>query len=262
MGMKMLSAISILICLAFFTFGCFAAEADFYCAYVAKTENGTLFYIDVFCNNKVAAAVFELGFDSGLAEYREISSTDSDGHVSVNLKEDKVIIAFASSSAKNGKLCRVTFNGKGSGDCLFSLHMNQACDGDYNYINGLADQSLSVRLGKDGRVSGSSSSSASSGSELSDRSGSSGSKSTKGKKSEISSDDNADDSKSKGGLYDMRKNDPLKYVLLGAGGVVFVGALVFSGYYLGRKKRLKANVAKDNVSVGDDTPADEKQDQT
>ncbi len=260
--MKMLSAISILICLAFFTFGCFAAEADFYCAYVAKTENGTLFYIDVFCNNKVAAAVFELGFDSGLAEYREISAADPDAHVSVNLKEEKVIIAFASSASKNGKLCRVTFNGKSPGDCLFSLHMDQACDGDYNYINGLADQSLSVRLGKDGRVSGSSSSSASSGSDLSDRSGSSGSKSTKSKKSEISSVDDADDSKSKGGLYDMRKNDPLKYVLLGAGGVVFVAALVFMGYYLGRKKRLKANAAEDNVSVDDDTSTDEKQDQT
>lgn len=256
--MKRLSALMILICLALFSFSCFAAEEDLYCTYVAKTESGTLFYIDVFCNHKVAAAVFELGFDSGLAEYREVSAADSDGHVSADIKAGKVIVAFASGTAKSGRLCRITFNGMSSGDCLFRLHMNQACDSEYNYINGLSDQSLSVRLGKDGKVTGASSSSASSGSDSSVGSESTGGKSSKGKKSEISSVDNDDASKSRGGLYDMRKNDPLKYVLLGAGGVVLVGVLIFTGYYLGKKRRLKAKTAEGSVTVGADTPTDEK----
>lgn len=259
-NMKRFFAIIIMICLASFSFSCFAAQGDFYCSYTAKTENGTLFYIDVFCAHKVAAAVFELGFDSGLAEYREVSAADPDDHVSADMKKDKVTFAFASGEAKSGKLCRITFNGISSGDCLFDLHMDQACDGDYNYISGLSDQTLSVRLGKEGKISGSSSSVTSTGSNPSEKSGSKSSdgKTVKGDKSEMSSaDDNA--SKSKGGLYDLRKNDPLKYVLLGAGGVVLIGALIFTGYMLGRKRRAKENAAEDNSSASGDTPEDEMQ---
>lgn len=248
MDLKRILALIALLCIPFFSFGCFAAEGDLYCSYEAKTENGTLFYIDVYCKRDVAAAVFELGFDSGTAEYREASAADSAGNVRANLNGDTVTVAFASGTAKSGKLCRLTFNGLRSGDCRFSLHMKQACDGDLKYISGLPDQSLTVKLGKDGKVTGSSSSSSASKADPTDKSGSksSGNKSSKSDKSEISSADD-DSSKEKGVLYDLRKNEPLRYILLGAGGVVLIGLLVFSGYLIGRKKSLKADTAKDKT---------------
>ena len=258
--MKRLLLLITLICIPFFSFGCLAAEGDFYCSYTAKTENGTLFYIDVFCDHKVAAAIFELGFDGSTAEYREVTAADPADTVRANLTGDKVTVAFASGNAKSGKLCRFTFNGLRSGDCLFSLHMRQACDDDLHYINGLPDQSLTVSLGKEGRVSGSSSSSssASSGSSASDKteSKSSSGKSVKGDKSEISTAD-SDASGSKSGLFDMRKNDPLRYILLGAGGVVLIGALVFAGYLIGRKKRAEASPHED--SEGADAPEEKNE---
>lgn len=262
--MKRLLLLITLICIPFFSFGCLAAEGDFYCSYAAKTENGTLFYIDVFCDHKVAAAVFELGFDGSTAEYREVSAADPADTVRANFTGDIVTVAFASGNAKSGKLCRFTFNGLRAGDCLFSLHMRQACDDDLNYIKGLPDQSLTVSLGKDGRASGSSSSlsssSASSGSNASAKteSKSSNSKSVKGDKSEISTAD-SDDSGSKSGLYDMRKNDPLRYILLGAGGVVLIGALVFAGYLIGRKKRAEAEPREDSASAGADAPEEKNE---
>ena len=260
--MKRFFAMITLICIPLFSFGCYAAEGDLYCSYEAKTENGTLFYIDVYCKREVAAAVFELGFDSKAAEYREVTAAESADNVRAKLNGDSVTVAFASGTSRSGKLCRFTFNGLRSGDCRFSLHMKQACDGGLNYISGLTDHSLSVRLGKDGAALGSSSSSSYDKTDPTEKSSSksSGDKSVKGDRSEISSADD-DPSNETGGLYDLRKNEPLKYILLGAGSVILICLLIIFGYLIGRKKRAKANTAGDKSpdSAAEAAPEDKEE---
>ena len=249
--MKRLLAIITLISMTFFALTCYAAEGDFYCTYTAKSENGSLFYIDVYCEREISAAVFELGFDGGIAEYREVSSASSDDVVRGNPEADKVIIAFTNSEARTGKLCRVTFKALRAGVCSFDLHMRQACDGDLNYINDLSDHSLSVTLGKDGTAGGASSGS-------SDKSGASSSddKSAKSKITKNTADDDDGVSTEIGGLFDVRGNNSLKYALMGAGAAVLAAVLIFGGYMHGKKALIKKEDPQSKTSDDNDQPTD------
>ena len=117
--------------------------------YVPRTERGTLFYLDIYSDPAISAAVFELRFDSAAVEYRDVDCEDENGCAMGNADGDIVKIAYSHPSCKSGKLCRLSFKALRAGTVSFSLHPTQAVDGELDYLKDLSDASLEVKLGKD-----------------------------------------------------------------------------------------------------------------
>ena len=240
-----------------------SAAGTFYCEYVPKTETGSLFYVDVYCERAVTSAVIELSYDQSAVEYRSVSS---DAESSSRDANGKVSIALANRSAFSGKLCRVGFMALSAGETGFELHMAQACDGNLDYITGLADYSLKIKLGKDDVAASPSASSKTDGTEKSSSKSSSKKTEEAGGRSYIGSvEDTNDDPAPSGGVFDLRRNDSWSYILLGAGAVILLAAAAFAGFYIGRKiakKKTADNGSNETASadalpqIGDDQPED------
>lgn len=211
-----------------------SAESGFYCEYVPKSENSTVFYIDVYSTVDVSAAVMELNFDESFVEYREVSAAQKSSTVRSAKENGLVKIALADSGAIKGKLCRVAFKAIQAGACTFGLHITQAADGEPKLLGGFPDSSIEVKLGKDDVVSGSaskaSSKASSNGSSKADKNGSSS-------RSYLKNGSDPDEyiDPVTGEVIDLRKNHAVKYILIGAGIVVLIVALVFAGIIIGRK---------------------------
>lgn len=211
-----------------------SAESSFYCEYVPKSENSTVFYIDVYSTVDVSATVMELSFDESFVEYRETSAAQKSTTVRSTKENGLVKIALADSGAINGKLCRVAFKALQAGTCTFTLRVSQAVDGNLKTLTGFSDYSLEIKLGKDDVVAGSASkasSKASSG--VSSKADKNGSSSRSYIKNSADSDEYIDPVTSE--VIDLRKNHAVKYILIGAGIVVLIAALVFAGIMIGRK---------------------------
>ena len=211
-----------------------SAESGFYCEYVPKSENSTVFYIDVYSTVDVSAAVIELSFDESFVEYRETSAAQKSTTVRSEKENGLVKIALADSGAIKGKLCRVAFKAIQAGTCTFGLHINQAVDGDPKMLGGFSDSSIEVKLGKDDVVSSSASKASSKGSSnASSKADKNGSSSRSYLKNGSDSDEYIDPET--GEVIDLRKNHALKYILIGAGIVILIAGLVFTGIMIGRK---------------------------
>lgn len=241
-----------LICIPFSMLSCRAVESDFYCTYTAKSEKSSFFYIDVYCSRAVSAAVFELAFDSGRAEYREAETAVEDSKIRGNTDGNKATFAFVCGGAGKGRLCRLTFKTLQSGDCTFTLHMKQACDGNLQYINDLPDSALSVTLGKeslsDSSSSGSSNSSGSSEKSAGKSYGAESSKSVVGEDVQNIPEEEDEDSNGSGGLVDLKDHRALTYILIGAGSVITVAALIFFGFLIGKRVSAKGKKAEDDMT--------------
>lgn len=204
------------------------AAEGFYCEYVPKSENSSLFYIDIYSSDEISAAVMELRFDGGFAEYREVSAIEKTSAVRAVCENGCVKIAFADSGAVKGKLCRVTFKALQAGTCPFTLHIAQAADAEPKLLGGFPDATLEAKIGKDATAV-----SASSKSSKSSKAGSLSSI------KEASEADEYDDSVISGGIVDLRKSHALNYILIGAGIVALIALLVLIGVILGRKTMQK-----------------------
>ena len=249
--MKRAAAWMIVLLIMFISIPC-AAESGFSCEYVPKSANGTVFYIDIYSTVDVGAAVIELSFDESFAEYRETSAAQKSSTVRSVKENGLVKIALADSDAVNGKLCRVAFKAIQAGICSFGLHISQAADGEPKSLSGFSDSSIEVKLGKDDVVSESASKSSSKVSSKADKNGAS---SRSYLKEGADSDEYMDPVT--GEVIDLRKNHALKYILIGAGIVILIAALVFAGIMIGRKttdkkKEAEAGEPKNNA-VDEDT---------
>jgi len=223
-----------------------AAEA-FYTAYTPKSANSSVFYIDVFCDREITAAVFELSFDNDMVSYYSVSAENRSSSVRDRAQSGKVTFAFADSSPVSGKLCRVSFKALHAGSVSFTLHTEQSADADRKKLPSFDDHTLIVKLGKEdvvseGAVTHSDSKDSSKGSKSSIRSS--------------SNQDDTDDSSHFGGVFDLRREDPHRWILIGAGGVVLIAALVGLGVLLGR--RMKARKLPEKA---DDPTSSEPQDE-
>lgn len=232
-ALKRAAAWMIVLLMVFIGIPC-SAESGFYCEYVPKSENSTVFYIDVYSTVGVSAAVMELDFDESFTEYREVSAAQKSSTVRSAKENSSVKIAVADSGTVKGKLCRVAFKAIQAGTCTFSLHITQAADGEPKMLSGFSDSSIEVKLGKDDVVSGSASKTSSK---------ASSNVSSKADKNGSDSDEYIDPET--GEVIDLRKNHALKYILLGAGIVILIAALVFAGIMIGRKT---ADKSKDAAS--------------
>ena len=146
--MKRIVALIIVFVMMFIGISCFA-ESGFYCEYSPKTEKSTVFYIDIYSTVDVSAAVMELSFDEGFAEYRDTSAAAETSTVRSAYRNGLVRVALADSGTIKGKLCRVAFKALQAGTCTFSLHISQASDGEPKLLSGFSDSSIEVKLGKD-----------------------------------------------------------------------------------------------------------------
>ena len=226
-----------LIAAMFFNISVYAAHSDLYCTYTPKSDKSSLFFIDVYCEREVCAALFELEFDGKIAEYRSVEAGSSDIEASGNQSGDRVVIACTDNCSNCDKLCTVSFKALRAGDCGFRLHMNQAVDDSLDYINDFSDHSLTVTIGKDDVVEDDPSKS----SKSSDKTDNSSKTSNKTVKSGISSvsDDDTDKSTELGGLFNVSGNAPGRYILIGAGSLALVAAIAVVGYLLGKKVLIK-----------------------
>lgn len=232
-ALKRAAAWMIVLLMVFIGIPC-SAESGFYCEYVPKSENSTVFYIDVYSTVDVSAAVMELNFDESFVEYREVTAAQESSTVRSAKENGLVKIALADSGAVKSKLCRVAFKAIQAGTCTFNLHITQAADGELKMLGEFSDSSIEVKLGKDDVVSSSaskaSSKASSNGSSKADKNGSS---SRSYLKNGLDSDEYIDPET--GEVIDLRKNHALKYILIGAGIVILIAALVFAGIMIGRK---------------------------
>lgn len=209
-----------------------------------------MFYIDVSSSDEIRAAVMELRFDNSFAEYREVSAVSDSASVRAVCDGGCVKIAFADSPAVSGKICRVAFKAIQAGTCSFTLHVSQAADSEPKSLTDFSDYTLDVKLGKDDVITSSTSSKASSAS--SDKISSS-LRSSLSVRSDIETDEEASVS---GGFFDLRSNDDhaLTYVLIGAGSVVLIAALILMGVLIGRRT---VGRKKEASSEEDDAPTEE-----
>ena len=231
--MKRAAAWMIALLMVFMGTPCSAASR-FYCEYVPKTENSTVFYIDVYSAAEVSASAMELSYDESFVEYREVSTAQKSSAVRSKKEKGLVKIAFADSGAIKGKLCRIAFKAIQTGTCTFHLHISQAADGEPKSLSGFSDSSIEVKLGKDDIVSEAASKASSNANSKADKNGSSS-------RSYIKNGSDSDEYTDPvtGEVIDLRKNHALKYILIGAGVIVLIAALVFAGIMIGRKTSIK-----------------------
>ena len=226
---RRIACLTVMLLLLFAGIRCSAA-GGFTCEYTPKSERGSLFYIDISSSVEVSAAVMELRFDDSIAEYREVSAAEKSSDVRAVCSEGCVKIALADSGAVKGKICRVGFKAIRKGSCSFALHIAQATDAEPKRISGLSDYSLDVDFGEDDIPSLTASSRT-----ASSRVDRSASRSTVSGRAEEADDSDGNDLHLGGGIIDLRKSHALPYILIGAGIVILIAALVFAGVLLGRK---------------------------
>ena len=213
--------------------------------YVPRTERGTLFYLDIYSDPAISAAVFELCFDSAAVEYRDVDCEDENGCAMGNADGDTVKIAYSHPSGKIGKLCRLSFKALRAGTVSFSLHPTQAVDGELDYMKDLSDFSLEVKLGKDDVIL---SDDAASGSEKYAAKKSSaksksptekpGKKSYGGERSEITEYTAGSEATeaTEGAPLDFTGGNNRTWFMLGGAVVLSVVLLVGAGYFIGKKR--------------------------
>lgn len=230
---------------------CAAAE-DFYAEYTPKSANSSVFYVDVYSRREITAAVWEINYPESTVSYYSVAAADSTASVRDNAQKGKVTFAFADDSAVSGKLCRVSFKALQTGSVKFVLHMIQAAGSDKKSLSSWSDYTLSIKLGKDDVVS----SDALKRSDASSASSSSSSKRGGGKSTLETGEDN---DLSLPEFFDLRHGDPtLKWMLLGAGIPVFIGALIWIGILIGKKSKDKNVKAEEKPGEERPEPDEEK----
>lgn len=260
--------LSALLMTAFLVTLCVTASAEgseLSMKYIPRTERGTLFYLDIYSDPAVSAAVFELRFDPSAVEYRDTDCDDESGRAMGNSDGDVVKIAYSHHSSKSGKLCRLSFKALKIGTVRFTLHMTQAVDADLAYLTNLSDFSLEVKLGKDDVVLSDSSAQNDSSDKASAQSKKSSEKSQKksygGEKSEIaevSADDAGSTEATEGAPLDFTGGNNKLWFLLGGAVALSAVLLVGAGYFIGKKRmgRPAKKDAQDGEKNADD-PMDE-----
>ena len=224
--------------------------------YIPRPERGSLFYLDVYSDTVLSAAVFELDFDAASAAYRDVSCEDENASVMGNAAGDTVKLVYSHRAGMSGKLFRVGFKAVGEGSVRFTLHTDQAVNADLEYLNGLSDCTLEVKLTKDDVIAAESARSDERANASSDKQAKSG-KAAAEKKSEKSkkqvyggagseryapeeiAEAEAMTEPEKGIFRDYSGEDRTTFFLLGGAAVLLAGLLVVAGIVIGRRMKKK-----------------------
>ena len=242
--------------------------------YVPRPERGSLFYLDVYSDSALSAAVLELDFDAASAAYRGVSCEDENASVMGNAAGNTVKLVFSHRAGMSGKLFRVGFKAIGEGTVRFTLRTDQAVNADLDYLNDLSDCTLEVRLTKadviaaedaryDDRANASSDKQAKSGKAAAEK------KSEKSKKqvyggteleryaSEKVAEAEAMTEPEKGIFRDYSGEDRTTFFLLGGAAVLLAGLLVVAGIVIGRRMKKKPSEDEEpEIDAKEDDAAD------
>lgn len=249
--------LSVLLIVAFLTAPCIVASAestDLSVKYVPRSQRGALFYLDVYIDQPVSAALFELHYDPVFAEFRDARCEDDDADAMGNAVDGTVRIAYSHRSAASGRLYRLSFKALRTGTTRFSLHPVQAADRDLNDLTGLSDCSVEVKFGKDDVVASGAAARQKS-AESSEKTAKSAEKSSKTKKTSsdthasdaIESDGEEDETQATGGKdIDYSGGNSKLWFVLGCATALFVVLAAGAGFVLGRKLRKKPKTAEND----------------
>lgn len=243
--MKRIVSLAVILLLLTSIVGSAFAAQTFYTTYTPKSEKSSLFYIDIFCEQEITAAVFDLSYDESMVSFYDVKSAISTASVRENTQSGKVLIAFANSKSDSGQLCRVSFKALQAGSLDFVLHIQQAADGDAKVLSPFDDCTLTVRLGKDDVVSGDTIT-------HSDSKAASSASLTRGDRSSPENGTDGDGSAPRqGGFFDLRRNvSPTRWILLGVGIAVLIAALIGVGFLIGRRTLAKKPVNTESPPLG------------
>lgn len=207
-----------------------------YAKYVPRSENGTLFYVDIYCSAELRSADLELTYDSSAIEYRDISATDKNAYAKAKSAKGSVRILFTDSSSVKGQICRLSFKALSQGETELTLHDNGMVGDDLKYLNDVPDSTLTISLGKEDIVSDTDNSGSDKQSSKSSKNSYGGSDSKKESSTEATDETSAADPV-KRTVEDASHNEGLTYFLLGAGAMLLAGLLIILGYVIGKRKR-------------------------
>lgn len=234
----------------------FAAGGRLYAEYVPRTERGTLFYVDVFSDDSLSAAVIEAEYDSGLVEFRAAAADSGDADIQTRDDGGRLTVVIAGSDG-TGRLCRLTFKALGSGTAEFTFNMRDGVDSDLRRLSGAPAYILSVEFSDGGEVQ----TSAGGRTSASSRSGSSstrGSSAHSGTSSSKSASADEESVNVRGAVvHDISTPEDSTYFLIGAGSAVIAVLLILLGFMFGRGRKMKNGLPKNSGEEIAEDPADE-----
>lgn len=124
-----------------------AAEGGrLYTVFVPPADRGTIFYLDIYSDDALSAAMLELRYDDALAEYRSVTASATTTSVKAKATGGVVAIVLGDSAGAGGCLCRLTFKALASGTVSFILRMTEGVDAALNRITPPPADTLSVTL--------------------------------------------------------------------------------------------------------------------
>lgn len=223
-----------------------AAADGFSLSYTPKSANSAVFYLDVCCEREMSAAVFEVSFDESMATYASASASHSTSSVRDRVQNGKVSVALADSGVVSGALCRLSFKALQTGTTTFTLHIVQSADADLITQTAWDDDTLKVTFGKDDVTS--------SGAAKSGKSASSSAASSIQKGGEKSYSETLEEEAPPYApdVIDLRDDhSAIKWMLVGAGILLLIAALIITGVIIGRKSK---TTAKKEEQPGEEVP--------
>ena len=242
----MLSAV--LIIFGGFTLFASAKAETISACYVPKTQRGTLFYIDIYSEPPIGAAILEVGYDDAVAEFSDVSCESPEGAAEAHAENSIVTIAYTNREPSGDKLCRLSFKALKTGTVDFTVTVTQAVDDDLGYLSDFSPYTLSVKLGTEDIPTASSSVTKTSGSSTSKRSYS-------GSKSSVTATDDAeaaDMTETSGTSLDLSGQHKSTYFLLGGAAAILLCLVILVAYLL-----IKLAKKKPTKEI----PAEESEDQ-
>ena len=242
---RVASVILVLIIMISSSVCAFAARGELYAEYVPRSERGTLFYVDVYCDTALSAAGFTVDYDGAYSSFYDVYTAKDASTVKARDDGGRLTVVFCDPDGVSGRLFRLAFKQFSAGTVSFGIKMTQGVDKDLKYISPLPECTLSAALTES---SGSASSRIGSSMAVTDDA-------PKGKRSgelSVFSAVGASGDEPGGRMYGLSKPNDIKYFMLGVGAAILAGLLVFLGMMIGRRSKTRNIDEVDSNNTKDD----------
>lgn len=234
-----------------------SAQTPLSVKYVPKTQRGTMFYLDLFSELPIGAAVFDIGYDDDVAEFRGVYCDSADAAAEAHAENSMIGLAYSNRKPSSGKLFRLSFIALKSGTINFAVTVTQAVDSELSYLSDIPACHLSVELGKKDIPASSANSAKVSGKTTTSKKSYSGSKSNITVSSGDGDNKAADSAEAEGISLDLSGQNKTTFFLLGGAAAFLVCLLIVAAYFLGKRRREKIPQeeeipAAQDEDIGDD----------
>lgn len=232
-----------------------SAQTPLSVKYVPKTQRGTMFYLDLFSELPIGAAVFDISYDDDVAEFRGVYCDSADAAAEAHAENSVIGLAYSNRKPSSGKLFRLSFIALKSGTINFAVTVTQAVDSELSYLSDIPACQLSVKLGKEDIPVSSANSAKASGKTTSKKSYS-GSKSNITVSSGDGDNKAADSAEAEGISLDLSGQNKTTFFLLGGAAAFLVCLLIVAAYFLGKRRREKIPQEEEIPAAQDEDTGD------